>query len=844
MKKILLKTLLITSLLLLLFAPQFSFDKSVDKKVQKFRLNFGGNFTFDLPILPNHIKLNGNFQLFNFSFKGDLDVSISSKKPFRVKIISKKLIIQTAKILKILKRLNILNIDISSIPVKDITIIQNLEFALNESGYYLSIGKIYGVKFFDNLVVIKNVNFKSNSDFKKLNCNIKKIIFGKTKILNLNANLDRENLLCKIDLLNLNLTSISNILFKFDKNLKDSLLNIFKNYLLVKDLKISGNVTIKNFKTKILAKNNFKKFSFSEIVLNLSNSDIILNLIRNIKNSTSLVIKNNTITFNYLNKLGTVNINNFYIITKNFWYFLKDSKLNFKNVFIPYLEIKNNFNINFNADGEFKKISNVKFEGKIEIAPFNLSLENKKSIKFNLSPINIFLNKEVLNFNLKSIVFSILEKLNIQKDIYAKGDIKVYDISYLLDLNNNRKKILFSPKIDNFDLQYGFLKLKISNFSSNIALIKNIIKISNLHSDFLINSKGKASVDLSCNIPINSFNYNYIFNSLLLKLSASNVVYKNLNLTSLNFSKKGNRLDFDYNLIFKNLFIKGKSYAEKRKESFYLVTRKLNIKSKESIVNNRTVQPNNKISKTENYNFKELKIPEYILEFSKNYNISIDKLVYSTNEIEYEIDNFNIKSFLKSEKHISLSLGFYFCQFNLNSGIELNNGHLETITEIKTISAPIDLIIGCFLTRAPIYIKGNTTVQISLMSNGNDLDNLIKNLKYDGLINIDNGIVLKLSNLGRKVSLILDLLHYVKLNPSKIKDALPFDKLVISFDGSMKKANIKNMQLNSPIISLSSFGSYEIDKKTLIFNGIVKKGFIKKSFKIVQRFDQKEKEKK
>ena len=844
MKRVLLKTLL-TFLFLFLLFPQSSFNKVVNKKAQKFKLNFGGDFTFDLPISPDHIKLNGNFQLFNFSFKGDLDVFIS-KRPFRIKIVSNKLVIRTNKILKILKRLNVLKFDTSSISVKGFTTIQNLEFVLNENGYFVSVGKIYGTKVFDNLVIIKDIDFKSDADFKKLSCDVKKILFGNTKILNLYTNLNKENLFCKVNTLNLNLSSISDILFKLNKGLKSNLLDVIKNYLPVKDLKVAGNITIRDFETKVLAKNNFKNLNFSKIDLKLINSKIILNLIRNTKSSTFLTIKNNPtqeslVSFRYENGLGTIKLNDFFIITKNFWYPLKNLKLKFKSIAIPYLGIKNNFNINFNADEEFKKFSNIKFEGKVELTSFDINLNNN-SIKFNLSPIDVFFDKKVLDVKLKSAALSILKELSIQKGIYAQGNIKVSDISCLLDLSNDKKKILFSPKINNFNLQYDLLKLKIVDFSSDMALVEDIFKISNLHSNFSVNSKGKVSLDLCCKIPISSFDYNYIFDSLSMKLLASDIVYKNINLVSLNLLKKGNRIDLDYNLMLKDLSVKGKSYAKKEKEVFYLVTRKLDIKS---IASKETIQAKNKTkSFRTNYEFKDLKIPKPILNFSKKYDIAIDKLIYFANEMEYEVDNLKIKSFLKNEKSMSLSLGLYFCQFNLNSGVELNNGHLETITEIKTISAPIDLIIGCFLTRAPVYIKGDTSVQISIMSNGKDLDNFVKNIKYDGFINIDNGIVLKLSNLGKKVSLILKLLNYVKLNPSKIKDALPFDKLVISFDGDMKKVNIKSMQLNSPIMGLSSFGSYEMSKKALTFNGVVKKGFIEKSFKIVQRFDKKEKEKK
>ncbi len=816
---------------------------SHNKNLNKFPFNFGGNLIFDLPILPNHIKLKGNIHLLNLAFRGDVNLEILSRKPLKIRLTSKKLVLDVAKILPALKKLGYLKTNILFIKGK--AVVENLVLLIDGDVYNIKVGKIYGVKIYNNSVNVKNITLNINNKFKKIQYKIASIILGRSSITSLQGNYSSDSSTIKFYSAKLNFYSITRLVFKLKQNLKRNIIEKINQHLAIKNFYISGIGLINNFEANINYENKFKNIKLNQANFELKIPKLAITLFskRHKKNKTIINITNKLLSVNYKDSLSSIHLENILISVENLFYPLKSNILDSKRIYISKFSIKNTSDIKFKLE-DYKNINNLNINGKLELSHLILNVKNGSDIKINIKPISFKVDNKKLYANINSININLINRLfliiNKTKRLGIWGGVTFSKISFFNDFSNkNKLSVNLNTIFNKLKVNYKNLNIRFLKLHSKINLKDNILNISDTTCELNVNKQGKIKFDLSFKFPLKANNIHVdVFKNLYVKLNAKNVVYERIYISNVKVQKdKPNIMNLSYNVRIDNFKLKGASYVSKKNDVISLITRTLKIIE----ITNKSKK---KKERKPNKDFKfDINVPRVILNFSRHYQFEIDKLIFSKKDFEYEIDNFKSDIILKDSSKIITSVDFYFCNLNVSIGTELMDGDLNSAVDIKTISFPVDHLLGCFLTRAPVYIKGDITMQFNIMANGKRIKEVLKNLKFDGLIKVDNGMILKLSNLGKKVELILDLLHFVKLTPSKLKDALLFNKLLVTVEGGMKNIIIKNVQLDSPVIKLSSWGNYDVKKDKLEFSGIIKKGFIKKNFHITKRLKEKSKEK-
>jgi len=134
---------------------------------------------------------------------------------------------------------------------------------------------------------------------------------------------------------------------------------------------------------------------------------------------------------------------------------------------------------------------------------------------------------------------------------------------------------------------------------------------------------------------------------------------------------------------------------------------------------------------------------------------------------------------------------------------------------------------------APIYVTGNTSFQFTFIGQGKTDQEFINDLNIEGIFNIEAGKIMKLSNLHKSLGFILDILSIVHLNPSKLKDTLPFDSFVCQIKGTPKEIAFKNLRFLSPVIHIYGEGNLKLEKGPIFYlKGEVKRGILKKAFSL------------
>jgi hypothetical protein len=165
---------------------------------------------------------------------------------------------------------------------------------------------------------------------------------------------------------------------------------------------------------------------------------------------------------------------------------------------------------------------------------------------------------------------------------------------------------------------------------------------------------------------------------------------------------------------------------------------------------------------------------------------------------------------------------------------------LNCSAELKGISIPFEHLAGCFITESElVYITGKTNFQITGMTFGRDSGQCMNNLKLDGVLNIENGRIFKLSNITGSMSFIVDILSVVGLTPSGVKDVLPFDKFVGRIQGGTREIRFKDFYFNAPgVMRASAEAVLKLEPgKEFSIKGEAEKGMIKKTFDIKKDLD-------
>ncbi len=170
------------------------------------------------------------------------------------------------------------------------------------------------------------------------------------------------------------------------------------------------------------------------------------------------------------------------------------------------------------------------------------------------------------------------------------------------------------------------------------------------------------------------------------------------------------------------------------------------------------------------------------------------------------------------EKDVALSWSGSWCQVELNGGITAaENGTLALDFESQFRDVTLANLIACGLTASgaqspAIYINGRTYGRLQASSQGNSVTALRKNLHGELSLTIDNGRVMQLSNLHPSLRFMLDILSTLKLNSSKLRNTLPFDRMLIraNTENGGKQLLINTFSLTSPALDLRMGGAGKI----------------------------------
>ncbi len=296
-----------------------------------------------------------------------------------------------------------------------------------------------------------------------------------------------------------------------------------------------------------------------------------------------------------------------------------------------------------------------------------------------------------------------------------------------------------------------------------------------------------------------------------------------------------NDSELEYSISIPAGKILGATQAKLSPSRFDLITRKLRFLSIQRKAEDK------KINTERRFENKEIKpkVPETISSFSSHYHLEFDSLKYITHDNVYEISP--LKGDILFKNHPSISFNGYFCNISFSGGIEFLDTGVSGIVDIRTISIPMDHLLGCFIRQAPVYITGDTNLQTTINFQGKTIKDLKENLWFDAFVDVEDGKILKLSNLGKKVGVILDVLSFVRLNPAKLEDSLEFSKFGLSLSGGLKEIKIKQLKLDSSLLNLYSYGDIDLKKNNMEIKGEIKKGFISKSFHLTEKIKKRKK---
>ncbi|WP_461832999.1 hypothetical protein [Desulfothermus sp.] len=803
-------------------------------------LEFSGKLNFTLPIDINKFKFNGEISFLNIKFKGDFNVNIISKTPLNAFITSKSISADVYQLICLFKKIGVkLNLPKE---LSGTIYLRGVDVVIKGDEYNLHIKKIDGLNFDKQNISINELVFNGNLKKKLISLKVEKVNLSKTFIRQIDLNINNDILILKANEINLHLKSITRTIFKALPNIRKNLLSQFKKFediFPVNNINAKGVLSLKEVYTSlsglVTKKIHLTKF-FAKIDANPA-SVIIYN---NKKNPVILSILTNSTNFIYsLNKTEVksrgvlVNLHNL-MLKKNI------DIINTKSLTIPKLSV----NLTGNASFEHKNNSTVVFFTS-NVAPkgaIPIHTDAGSILKVISSPVNINIQNNKFKLSAQKILAQVRNGIVKQSNgnLNVTGDVQVKKI--YIDFGIKDKKIDIKTNIGIYasNLQYNDLSALIKELKTYVCVSNKILELKNGTLNAKINQEGNVLLKFDTKIPLENIAYNLksIYKDTFFDLTITDLEKDDINISS--FKAKKEQVDvvhFDYSVIFPSGKIIGSTQAKLLSNRFDLITRKIKFYAYNQQKNKKQSKPP---QKSDNNIEIKIQIPETIKEFSSHYHLEFDSLLYLTNEHEYEVSS--LKGDILLKDHPSIGFNGYFCNISFSGGAEFLDKGVSGIVDIRAVGIPIDHLLGCFINKAPVYITGDTDIQVNINFQGDTIKKIEKNLFFDVYLDVNNGRILKLSNLGKKVSMILDILSFVKLNPSKLEDSLEFNKFALFFNGGLKTINIKQVTLKSSLLNLYASGKMDFNKNNMEIIGKIKRGFISKKFHFSDKIKKTNKE--
>ncbi len=428
-------------------------------------------------------------------------------------------------------------------------------------------------------------------------------------------------------------------------------------------------------------------------------------------------------------------------------------------------------------------------EGKVK---GNLSIEgnfsgNATDYKFHLPKVCLALNNVTSHYN----------SLNVH---FYKVDINLRDITGKYENSDLTLKSVLEVKQGGHVRAEGKDWVKelylASPFYSEIALKSLKEKRFTLnHTSFYLKDKKNGEIKFS----LESFYYPFSFNSTAFKLMVKNFVFNKMTVESFSAIKVQGK-DVKLEIVLRKESQKFEltdglvSYSP---DLFRLQASKFKVKT--VVSKSKEISPAPKSKKTSSSSPFDFTFLNTLRRVSKKWKIILESVEYE-NYVPFE----NFVATLSLEKSpYPFTIRTEVCYTSLGVAGEIEpKGKLWLSGEIQTISTPVDGFLACFLTEAPVYIRGDLTFRFSFETQGKSLDALKNAFFFQGRGDIRNGKILKISNLHKNLKWFLDILTLAKLNPTKLKDTVVFEELNFVLEGGLKEVNIKNLFISSPLLKL------------------------------------------
>lgn len=167
-----------------------------------------------------------------------------------------------------------------------------------------------------------------------------------------------------------------------------------------------------------------------------------------------------------------------------------------------------------------------------------------------------------------------------------------------------------------------------------------------------------------------------------------------------------------------------------------------------------------------------------------------------------------------------LSWSADWCQAGLGGDVTASeDGVVTALIEGRVTDVAAANLIACGLALSgaespPVYLDGKTYARFQAETRGRSLADLEGNLAGKVTVAIEDGRIMRLSNVRGSARFFLDVLRMLRLNPTKLRDTLVFDQLLVrgSADFTKKKeVDLQSISLVSPLLDLHLGGRGKIN---------------------------------
>jgi len=204
----------------------------------------------------------------------------------------------------------------------------------------------------------------------------------------------------------------------------------------------------------------------------------------------------------------------------------------------------------------------------------------------------------------------------------------------------------------------------------------------------------------------------------------------------------------------------------------------------------------------------------------------------------YSTENVQIGFDLKDDRCLVRASGRYcFCHVVINGVMMPENGIFYDV-EVRGHDTDLPLFIGCFTSQLPVYLTGKMDFRLDASGGGLTPEELEKSVSGEMVVLIEDGQIIKLSHLDRRLKFILDILHVVRLNPSKLEDSLPYQKFYLECKIARYEITISKYFMDSPVLNAWGEGKIGLEDKKLTLKGNILFKGLKKSFHLEQKFGE------